>query len=257
MAENYRGWGQQGHPERYDQSRDEYQRREEDQHRFQGMENRYNTPGYVRGQHWIPTEHRSKTPYGSPPVATGYGPGQGYGSVWNAHGHHSPGYRGTGQAGSHGQQYGRGQFNSFWYEDEEAERRREFDRRLNEIDGSRRFIDEDRREDYGSTQWPISYRGKGPKAYKRSDDRIKEDVSDRLTDDYRLDASNIEVNVLNAEVTLSGLVDSRESKRRAEDITEMVSGVKHVQNNLRITKEAVIADRSIYTAMPPSTEGGV
>ncbi|MCW5734878.1 MAG: BON domain-containing protein [Enhydrobacter sp.] len=76
--------------------------------------------------------------------------------------------------------------------------------------------------------------GKGPKGYTRSDDRIKEDVCDCLTDDHHVDATSVEVQVRNGEVTLSGTVDSREAKRRAEDLAERASGVKHVQNNLRI-----------------------
>jgi hypothetical protein len=35
-------------------------------------------------------------------------------------------------------------------------------------------------------------------------------------------------------VTLNGEVSSREEKRRAEDLAESVSGVGHVQNNLRV-----------------------
>jgi osmotically-inducible protein OsmY len=76
--------------------------------------------------------------------------------------------------------------------------------------------------------------GKGPKGYTRSDDRIREDVNDRLTDDWHVDASNIEVQVSNGEVTLTGTVNSREEKRHAEDLAEQCSGVKHVQNNLRV-----------------------
>jgi len=78
------------------------------------------------------------------------------------------------------------------------------------------------------------HRGRGPKGYSRSDERIREDVNDRLTDDPWLDASDIEVTVANREVTLSGEVASREDRRRAEDIAESVSGVGHVQNNLRV-----------------------
>lgn len=78
------------------------------------------------------------------------------------------------------------------------------------------------------------YRGRGPKNYTRSDERIREDVNDRLSDDSWLDASEIEVQVSKCEVTLTGMVNSREDRRRAEDIAEQVSGVKHVQNNLRI-----------------------
>jgi osmotically-inducible protein OsmY len=78
------------------------------------------------------------------------------------------------------------------------------------------------------------HRGRGPKNYTRSDDRIREDVNDRLSDDPYVDASEIEVTVSSCEVTLSGTVDSRDAKRRAEDCAEAVSGVRHVQNNLRI-----------------------
>jgi hypothetical protein len=77
------------------------------------------------------------------------------------------------------------------------------------------------------------HRGRGPRGYRRSDERIREDVNDRLADDPRLDASEIEVRVENGEVTLDGTVDSREARRRAEDLADSVSGVSYVQNNLR------------------------
>jgi osmotically-inducible protein OsmY len=93
-----------------------------------------------------------------------------------------------------------------WFGDEDAERRRRSDQ----------------------------HRGKGPKGYVRSDERIKEDVSDRLADDGMLDASDIEVSVKDREVTLAGHVSNRADKRRAEDCADAVSGVLHVQNNLRV-----------------------
>ena len=39
------------------------------------------------------------------------------------------------------------------------------------------------------------HRGRGPRGYTRSDERIREDVNDRLTDDGWLDASDIDVQV--------------------------------------------------------------
>ena len=86
---------------------------------------------------------------------------------------------------------------SSWFGDDDAKRRRRMDR-----------ISEG------------SHYGKGPKNYKRSDEKIKEDINERLSDDDQLDASNIEVEVNAAEVTLSGTVDSRYAKHRAEDIAE-------------------------------------
>jgi osmotically-inducible protein OsmY len=79
-------------------------------------------------------------------------------------------------------------------------------------------------------------RGLGPQGYKRSDERISDDAHERLTDDTWLDASNIAISVSACEVTLSGTVDSREAKHRAERLVEDISGVTHVQNNLRIAK---------------------
>jgi osmotically-inducible protein OsmY len=97
---------------------------------------------------------------------------------------------------------------SSWFGDDDADRRRRLDAR---------------------------HEGRGPKGYRRSDDRIREDVSDRLTDDPYVDATEIEIVVADAEVTLTGSVDSRNARRRAEDLAERVSGVTHVQNNLRVS----------------------
>jgi osmotically-inducible protein OsmY len=76
--------------------------------------------------------------------------------------------------------------------------------------------------------------GRGPRNYQRSDARIEEDVNDRLTDDRMVDATDITVTVKDREVTLDGHVHSRAAKRRAEDCADSVSGVAHVQNNLRV-----------------------
>ena len=78
------------------------------------------------------------------------------------------------------------------------------------------------------------HRGRGPKTYVRSDIRVEEDVNDTLTDDPDVDATDIEVSVKDREVTLNGKVDSRRAKRVAEDCADSVSGVVHVQNNLRV-----------------------
>lgn len=82
-----------------------------------------------------------------------------------------------------------------------------------------------------------SYAGKGPKGYKRSDERIKEDVSEGLARHPEVDASDIEVAVHDAEVTLSGTVRERLMKRIAEDIAERSPGVKEVHNMIRMNLE--------------------
>jgi hypothetical protein len=82
-----------------------------------------------------------------------------------------------------------------------------------------------------------TWRGKGPKGYVRSDDRIREDVCDYLTDDPFLDPSDIEVHVRDGEVTLNGTVSSRADKHYAEDVAEQAAGVHHLQNNLRVREQ--------------------
>jgi osmotically-inducible protein OsmY len=80
------------------------------------------------------------------------------------------------------------------------------------------------------------YVGRGPKNYLRSDDRIRDDVCRRLTENPEVDASNIDVDVSNREVTLTGNVSSREQRRKAEDCAEQIPGVSHVQNNIRVSR---------------------
>ena len=91
-------------------------------------------------------------------------------------------------------------------------------------------------------------RGLGPQGYKRADERINDDAHERLTDDAWLDATNISISVSGGEVTLSGTVENREAKHRAERLVETISGVNHVQNNLRI-------DRGGYFTSPGSGYG--
>lgn len=81
------------------------------------------------------------------------------------------------------------------------------------------------------------HKGKGPKGYERSDERIQETINDQLSDDDQLDASEIEVKVEKGEVSLSGTVSEKSDKRRAEDIVEAISGVKHVENRIRISSQ--------------------
>jgi hypothetical protein len=78
-----------------------------------------------------------------------------------------------------------------------------------------------------------SFAGRGPKSYRRSDERIREDVCEALTMHPEVDPSDLDVTVQDSVVTLKGTVHDRRSKRLAEDIAESVSGVADVQNEVR------------------------
>jgi osmotically-inducible protein OsmY len=63
-----------------------------------------------------------------------------------------------------------------------------------------------------------SYQGRGPRGYVRSDERLQELICERLTDDPLVDASDVDVQVDDGEVTLSGGVRDKKMKWRAEDL---------------------------------------
>ncbi len=80
--------------------------------------------------------------------------------------------------------------------------------------------------------------GKGPKGFRRTDEKIREEVCEALYRDHSVDASEIEVSVKDAEVMLSGTVSERRMKRLAEDCAESVSGVSDVRNEIRVQSQS-------------------
>jgi hypothetical protein len=125
---------------------------------------------------------------------------------------------------------------SSWFsDDDDDDRRRNY--RSDNRQGSQQYASG--MSSAGSSFRPTGeHRGKGPKGYQRSDDRIREDVCDRLYEDGHVDASDIDVKVEGSEVVLSGSVRSREEKRRAEDVVENIMGVRHVENRIRVNNES-------------------
>ncbi|HYC01646.1 MAG TPA: BON domain-containing protein [Azospirillaceae bacterium] len=121
-----------------------------------------------------------------------------------------------------------------WFGSNTAEQRREYDARHGDSGAGHHLAGHtDGPSQYAHLPRRTGHSGVGPRNYARSDERIREDVGERLTADPYVDATDIEVTVSGREVTLSGTVADRRAKRRAEDIAESVSGVAHVQNNLR------------------------
>jgi osmotically-inducible protein OsmY len=90
------------------------------------------------------------------------------------------------------------------------------------------------RDRYEDRQRRGTFAGRGPKNYRRADDRICEDVNDRLTRNPDVDAMEVDVTVKDGEVTLVGFVHSRDERRNAEDCAWEVWGVREVHNNLKI-----------------------
>lgn len=173
-------------------------------------------------------------------------------------------YREAGPGRGHDEQYGRGDFQARSQQERSSWRSPEWP-----VEGyeSQRYAsgqDDFRSEGYGSREgawtgrqeYPYrsyaqdragesrtggtrasGHRGKGPKGYERTDDRLKELICERLTDDDSIDASEVTVSVAQGRVTLDGTVDSRQSKYDIEECVEQC-GAKEIINNLRIERNA-------------------
>lgn len=77
----------------------------------------------------------------------------------------------------------------------------------------------------------------GPKGYRRTDERVREDVCERLAMNPYVDVGDVSVEVANGVVTLDGTVRERREKYVIEDIADAVFGVTDVDNHLRVQRQ--------------------
>ncbi|MCI2807682.1 BON domain-containing protein [Eoetvoesiella caeni] len=76
-----------------------------------------------------------------------------------------------------------------------------------------------------------------PKGYKRSDERIREDVCEQLSRSG-CDVSDVSVDVSDGKVTLQGTVTDRYAKHAIEDCADDCMGVQEVDNRIRVQTQA-------------------
>lgn len=218
-----------GYDPRYGGRRESAGQSEEDfdreyQGRFPGRGDRvseYSSPGQGRSSRPNGSPWLSGSPGGGGRnVFDSYDSGSQAGSAWPS----SSGERPRSQSGSGG--FGSGSYGSRGF----GEDSRGFD--AGQYGGG----------NYGSSTYGTGsqgqFAGKGPKGYKRSDERLIEDISERLSDHPRIDASEIEVRIEEGIAILTGTVSDRQCKRLAEEISESVSGVRDVRNELRLQSNA-------------------
>lgn len=84
-----------------------------------------------------------------------------------------------------------------------------------------------------------------PKGYKRSDERILEDVCERLSRSG-LDIRNVSVSVKDGYVSLGGEVTDRHMKHAVEDVAASCGGVDDVDNGLKVVPGATGRSISSY-----------
>ena len=79
-------------------------------------------------------------------------------------------------------------------------------------------------------------RRRGPKNYQRSDERLRELISEKLIDHPYVDASDVSVTVVSGEVVLEGTVEDRHTKYLVEEQIDGIHGVRDVDNRLKVRR---------------------
>jgi osmotically-inducible protein OsmY len=108
--------------------------------------------------------------------------------------------------------------------------------------------------DYGTTRRESQF-GKGPRGYVRSDERLKDDISERLLRDHDVDASDIDIEVKNGKVTLTGSIADRRLKHYVEDTVEQCLGVQDIDNRLTVRNTARTGDTGTSFAGQAASTG--
>ncbi len=200
------------------------------------------------------------------------GPGGGYGGgwgwsdqVWSGEGRFDDGGIGRGQYGYGSRQYGRGGYG------QGPRGPSRYESRYREGPYGRGVYGEDQYgwTEYGEPRYAGSlYRGelrgaepyrehewqrskepppallarlyaRGPKGYTRSDERIKEDISERLWRTEYIDSSEVSVAVKDGVVTFSGTVPVRWMRHEIENIADSCIGVQDIENNIRVQRRTI------------------
>lgn len=81
----------------------------------------------------------------------------------------------------------------------------------------------------------------GPRGYTRTDERIRDEICERLTFTSGVDVREVSVDVDKGKVTLGGTVHTRGQKYDIEDLADNTFGVTEVENNIRVQRQDVDA----------------
>jgi hypothetical protein len=185
--------------------------------------------GYGEGS-YSGTSGRGHDPYEQSGQQWGRGPSREFGDrPFRGSGSETPAYFGTGgyYGGFSGGNVGRdewgGRFGEGRYRDTDIDEDR--------LSGSQRGESWRGRE--GGGFFSRLFR-RGPKGYMRSDERIREDISERLYHNMSIDSSEVSVTVASGKVTLEGTVPERWMRHAIENEADRCAGVRDIDNNIRV-----------------------
>ena len=96
-------------------------------------------------------------------------------------------------------------------------------------------ISRERLRDVATQQGSLPQR-RGPKHYRRSDERIREDVCEQLMRSGHIDSSDVDVTVRECTVILDGTVPDRRTKHAIEDLADACLGVLDREQVARVIR---------------------
>lgn len=82
-----------------------------------------------------------------------------------------------------------------------------------------------------------SMRGRGPSPVISDDERVRDQICRRMSDDDDLDAEDVRIHVHHGQVTLDGVVEDASERRHAERCAQSVRGVRRIRNHLRTRED--------------------
>ena len=103
-------------------------------------------------------------------------------------------------------------------------------------------------------QEPASVRARSrmPRSYRRSDERVREDICEQLAADPRIDAADVSVAVREGRVVLEGTVPERRMRYVIEDIAAACLHANDVENRIGVAR----GGQSAYAAQGGTSELG-
>jgi hypothetical protein len=96
-----------------------------------------------------------------------------------------------------------------------------------------------------------------PRAEDSSDERIREEIRQRLMLHTDFDATDIDVSIKDDTVILTGMVEDQEAKRLAEYVAEDVLGERKLENRLKVRHgfwSTIIGERAVERELPPPVD---
>jgi hypothetical protein len=94
----------------------------------------------------------------------------------------------------------------------------------------------------------------GPKGYTRSDERIREDISERLMLADSIDSSEVSLSVKEGRVTLEGSVPTRSMKHAIEDLADHTAGVTDLDNRIRVERLGATPSSNVQSVSTKTTK---